>query len=90
VYSQEKLLRYALAFDEVPADVRGRFCEGDVRDGDVFTFTLISSSSNNSVVGMLSFRMFMLDADRWQQFGDWIYGKQDVQTVKVMMAHSRF
>jgi hypothetical protein len=73
VYSQEKLLRYALPFDGVPPDDRGRFC-GDIRDGDVFTFTSISSSSSDSLVGMLSFRMFMSAADRWRQYGDWGYG----------------
>jgi hypothetical protein len=74
VYSQEKLFRYALAFDGVPPVVRGRFCEGDDREGDVFTFRSISSSSNDSIVGMLSFPMFILAADRWRQFRYWVYG----------------
>jgi hypothetical protein len=74
VYSQEKLLRYALPFDGVPPDVRGRFCEGVTCEGDVFTFRPISSSSNDATVGMLSFRMFMLAIDGWRQFGDWVYG----------------
>jgi hypothetical protein len=86
VYSQEKLLRYALAFDGVPPDVRGRFCEGDILDGDVFTFTSISSSSNDSIVGKLSFRTFMLAADQWRQFGGSME-QQQVQTLKMMMAH---
>jgi hypothetical protein len=70
VYSQEKLLRYALAFDGVPTGaIRGR-----IREGEVFTFVSISSSSGDSIVCMLSFRMSMLAADRCRQFGDWVYG----------------
>jgi hypothetical protein len=60
VYSQEKLLRYALPFDEIPSDVRGRFCEGDTREGAVFIFTSISSSSHDAIDGMQSLRESML------------------------------
>lgn len=72
VYSQEKLLRYAFAFDGVisGAIFRGRFCEGDVLEGDDLTFSSISSSSNDASVGMLSFLMLMLTADRCRKFGD--------------------
>jgi hypothetical protein len=56
VYSQEKLLLYALAFDGVTSGViRGR-----IRETGVFIFVSVSSSSDDAIVGMLSFRMFML------------------------------
>jgi hypothetical protein len=61
VYSQEKLLLYALVFDGVTSGViRGR-----IREAGVFIVVSVSSSSNDAIVGMLSFRMFMLMPTVW-------------------------